>query len=177
MPRKSAITEHPHPSLDRLLGFASRVTADSKHPVRSLADLGVRLQASPQTMNNWRTRGVSKAGAIAAEREFGCSVKWVLEGGDEPVSPAAAPAPGRDLTELRDGEFDLLSAFRLLSPELRKQYLHDMAADAVETHSIDEKVLDRLRQIAENGPARRPLPAPISDGPAPRVTGRVRAKR
>lgn len=69
-----------HESVMRLLNLARDATSGSAHPVHSLADLGQRLQATPQTRNNWRLRGVSKSAALEAERIFGCSARYVLSG-------------------------------------------------------------------------------------------------
>ena len=56
------------------------------------------LNMAPQRVHNWETRGVSLDGAIAAERAFGASPVWILEGiGDmarsAPVLVAHEPAP------------------------------------------------------------------------------------
>lgn len=46
----------------------------------SPADLARALNESPQTVNNWSKRGVSKAGALTAEKVFGRSSLWILDG-------------------------------------------------------------------------------------------------
>jgi phage repressor protein C with HTH and peptisase S24 domain len=38
------------------------------------------LVESPQTLNNWESRGVSRAGAIKAQEVIGCDASWVLTG-------------------------------------------------------------------------------------------------
>lgn len=42
--------------------------------------LGTAMDASPQTVTNWAERGVSRDGALAAERLTGCSAAWILDG-------------------------------------------------------------------------------------------------
>ena len=69
-----------HDSVTRLLNYARRKTERTANVVNDFAELQVRLQVSSATMTNWKTRGVSKDGAITAEQEFGCSVNWVLTG-------------------------------------------------------------------------------------------------
>lgn len=82
-----------HSSVSRLLDYAKRHTAGSLHPVSGFPALQVRLQVSSASLTNWKQRGVSKEGAIKAEKEFGCSVNWVLTGkGPEDSSPRATQA-------------------------------------------------------------------------------------
>lgn len=38
------------------------------------------LVESPQTLNNWESRGISRAGAIKAQEVIGCDASWVLTG-------------------------------------------------------------------------------------------------
>lgn len=64
-----------HPSMARLYQ-AARELKD----VVGQSAVGRLLNASPQTIKNWETRGVSKAGAITAQEIVGCSATWVLEG-------------------------------------------------------------------------------------------------
>ena len=68
-----------HPTLARLLRIAHTATAASGKPVQTLAQLQVVLDVSPQTINNWKNRGVSKEGAINAAGKFGCSVAAILD--------------------------------------------------------------------------------------------------
>lgn len=77
-----------HESMTRLFEYAKNAPAEDRGVVRTLADLGRRLNVSAQTLNNWKMRGVSKEGAIAAEMEFGCSVMWVIYGEGPQDSPA-----------------------------------------------------------------------------------------
>lgn len=84
-----------HPSVVRLLDYVRRKTAGTSNPVSDFGGLQVRLEISSATMTNWKSRGISKDGAIKAEREFGCSVNWLLTGeGAEDARPAGArPEP------------------------------------------------------------------------------------
>lgn len=60
-----------HESMLRLLEHARRVTAGSGTPIQTIADLRGAMGVSPQVMTNWNKRGISKEGAIDAERLFG----------------------------------------------------------------------------------------------------------
>jgi phage repressor protein C with HTH and peptisase S24 domain len=54
------------------------------------------LNASPQTINNWEARGMSKAGMLNAQKVFGCSANW-LSSGDGPMmlTPTTPPSMQR----------------------------------------------------------------------------------
>lgn len=69
-----------HDSFKRLLDYARRTTVGQAEPVQSIADLGRRLGKSSAVLSAWKTRGVSKQGALEAEEEFGCTVRYILEG-------------------------------------------------------------------------------------------------
>lgn len=62
-------------SLERLLEVAGNISQD---------ELAKVLDESPQTITNWKKRGVSKAGAIKASALFGISTNWILNGEDKP---------------------------------------------------------------------------------------------
>lgn len=72
-----------HASFTRLLDGAMAATAGlgRARQVRDEGDLRRALDISPQTANNWKTRGVSAEGALDAERAFQISATWVLDGG------------------------------------------------------------------------------------------------
>lgn len=88
-----------HPSLERLLEVAAG------HGVYGHSALAAALQESEQVVTNWARRGVSTVGAISAQRVFGCSPLWVLEGigapGPQGYSPEAL-ALGWTLDQITD---------------------------------------------------------------------------
>lgn len=47
------------------------------------------LNASPQTVKNWESRGISKDGMITAQEVFGCSSTWLKSGTGEMVAESA----------------------------------------------------------------------------------------
>ena len=63
-----------HPSLERLL------LAAEEFGIAGPSALAKALNESDQVVTNWGTRGVSKAGALGAQRRFGISSNWVLDG-------------------------------------------------------------------------------------------------
>jgi hypothetical protein len=77
---KSETITAMHPSYVRLLEQAVEITRHDDVPVRNHADLARKLIESAQTVHNWKTRGVSRDGAIKAAPIFGIPVQYVMEG-------------------------------------------------------------------------------------------------
>lgn len=75
-----------HPSMSRLLKHSSGKGEDDPGAEIALREIGERLRVTPAVMTNWKARGISKAGAIAAGAAFNCSSSWVLTGDGEPGS-------------------------------------------------------------------------------------------
>jgi hypothetical protein len=67
-------------SLDRLLECAATATRLKRSPVKVVGDLKAAMKVSSAVLTNWKERGVAAPGALKAERLFGCSAIWVLEG-------------------------------------------------------------------------------------------------
>jgi hypothetical protein len=69
-----------HPSMARLYEFVR-----SHFPgVQTQSELGRWLNTSPQVINNWEMRGISKDGAIAIQAEKGINATWLREGTGQP---------------------------------------------------------------------------------------------
>ena len=51
-------------------------------PVKGQSNLARRIGQSPQTVNNWETRGVSANGATKAQKLLGISSNWIMEGAE-----------------------------------------------------------------------------------------------
>ncbi|MGJ3704612.1 LexA family transcriptional regulator [Variovorax sp. AFSI2.2] len=101
--------------MSRLLDYARKKTKGAAHQVSDFAALQVLLQVSSATLTNWKSRGMSKEGAIRAERELGCSANWLLTGeGDEDAAakhrpPAAKSGGTPETSELYLPGFEALS--------------------------------------------------------------------
>lgn len=59
--------------------------------IQTQAELARALNQSSQTVKNWETRGMSKAGLVKAQADIGCSATW-LETGEGSMT-VGAPAP------------------------------------------------------------------------------------
>lgn len=69
-----------HKSFSRLLEAFRNAVGEAAHGEREMQTLGDLVGASSQTLTNWKTRGVSKQGALAASKAFGCSAAFILDG-------------------------------------------------------------------------------------------------
>ena len=48
--------------------------------IEGQSEVARALNTSPQTVNNWEARGISKAGMLKAQSVFGCSANWLETG-------------------------------------------------------------------------------------------------
>jgi hypothetical protein len=78
-----------HPSMTRLLLCAQEATKGQRRAITDFKDLGARLGESSAVISNWKSRGISKAGALKASRLFGCSATWLMDGKGAPGNPDA----------------------------------------------------------------------------------------
>lgn len=63
------------------------------------SELARALNASPQTVKNWESRGVSRQGMLDAQRAMGCSALWIETGTGSMTSkiPNQNTEPGPDI--------------------------------------------------------------------------------
>lgn len=171
-----------HPSVIRLLDHAKEVTADSREPVATFAALGRRLGVSSAVMTNWKARGISKEGALAAEVSLGCSATWVLEGkgpsrsgahlgpmtveatGRISPPPPASPPDFSDRREVSDSDWATLTAVKTLYTH---DEIEDMKTRAME--KLQETTAMLRRQTKTAGAARTATTPPPWVGPERRV--------
>ena len=76
-----------HESFKRLLEVSNGLSQE---------EIARRIDESPQTLTNWKKRGVSKAGALKAAAEFGCSANWILSGAGDSSSSDVSRVVGWD---------------------------------------------------------------------------------
>ena len=91
-----------HKSMARLYESAQQLLG-----VSGQSELARRLGESPQVLNNWEARGISKAGAIKVQAALGIDSNYLTSGRG---SPASANQPQLQTCD------DLIAAFRDLSP-------------------------------------------------------------
>lgn len=87
-----------HSSLQRLLELTGK----------NQEELARAMDESPQTITNWKKRGVSKSGAIKASALFNVSTSWVLSGEDSLDQLNASKVVSWDnSTEIEDDEIEI----------------------------------------------------------------------
>lgn len=86
-----------HESMKRLLDFARETTRNlpGNQRVESFSDLGARLNVSSAVLTNWKARGISKEGALDAQRLWGVNALWLLE----ELTPASIYLGGAPLSQ------------------------------------------------------------------------------
>lgn len=101
----------PHPSFQRLLAAMAIATAGlpTSSRVADEARLRGALDISPQTANNWKSRGVSADAALQAQRRYAVSATWVLDaaepqliGGPMPPAQPEPPSLAQTVSDLAD---------------------------------------------------------------------------
>ena len=100
-----------HETMQRLYD----ATAGLNPPLIGQSNVARALTQSPQTLNNWEGRGISKAGAIMAEQMLGVRAAWILRGEDPKYAPRQKGRPPlrvirtwSDPAELPAGEYIVL---------------------------------------------------------------------
>lgn len=148
-----ATRENPtHESMVRLLAFATSATKNAKQPVRSYADLGIRLEATAGAFSNWKRRGLSKDAALLAERAFGCSADWLLTGhGPERVSqpPPNPPPDFRDRRLASDSGWTLLQDIDDIPKAERDEIIADIRSRAAKYREHTAEVISRMKRGRE----------------------------
>lgn len=110
-------------------------------PITGGSAIAEWLNVSPQRVTNWARRGVSRAGALAAQELSGYSANWILTGQGEmlvigSMTPAAkddAPAPAGITPE----QLELLAEWKDIPPWKRGPILDRIREAAAQ--SRDEK--------------------------------------
>lgn len=131
-----------HASMRRLYEAASALSP----PVAGQSDLARRIGQSPQTVNNWETRGVSASGATKTQKLLGISSTWIMEG-LEPryVSASSSPDPRGRQNERQQRM--IVAAITLLQhiddnvlepiPAMRRAELVDLVSAEIVEHWVD----------------------------------------
>lgn len=115
-----------HESMRRLAEAANK-----KYPGETGSTaIARRLGEEPNTVTNWKTRGVSDRGAIAAEEAYGVSAVWILKG----IDPIANPWPFKRVDEaklraLQEG--DRIAVETTLILEARRTFNIDIQRDTI----------------------------------------------
>lgn len=77
-----------HPATERLYQAAKTIS-----DIAGQSAVARVLNESPQTVKNWESRGVSRAGALKAEEILGVRAAWLLTGEGAMSQDGGAPAP------------------------------------------------------------------------------------
>lgn len=78
-----------HPSMQRLYQACAAIGSIT-HPRPS--DIALFAKSSPQAINNWAKRGISREGALNIEKLRGVRAAWLMDGVGEMRAPNVEPA-------------------------------------------------------------------------------------
>lgn len=134
----------PHPSMQRLLSFATEATAHKKMKVSDWATLLAALNAGktkdekPITagrFSNWKSKsgtrkGLSMDGALMAQRIFGCSANWLLTGAGEARAggdgPPVEPKGDFSYKKASSSQWAVLRDLDDIAPKERERIIADI---------------------------------------------------
>jgi transcriptional regulator with XRE-family HTH domain len=68
------------------------------HGLTTQTEIARFLNESPQVINNWERRGMSKAGMLAAQEKLGCSALWLMSGQPPMTADGNHGSAGSDLS-------------------------------------------------------------------------------
>lgn len=89
--------------MKRLLDFVRSSTANSARPLHDFPEIAEALGGvTSAVMTNWKARGISKEGALAAEERFGCPATWLLSGVMPPVAHSGPDVMSQTAQLLQD---------------------------------------------------------------------------
>jgi len=78
--------------------------AEALRGIKGQSELARALNLSPQTVNNWEARGMSKSGMLSAQALLGCSATWLASGEGEMT--IGGPVPVGPFQAVRVAEVD-----------------------------------------------------------------------
>lgn len=131
-----------HESMRRLLAAVRSATdiADFDFP-----KIAAALDVTPATMTNWKTRGISMEGAVAAEQKWGCSPSWVLYG----KTPSARKPPDISSFKARpapnESQWATLDALEDLPEHLRDERKQSILEEGKKWKAISDELVARAR--------------------------------
>lgn len=87
-----------HPSVQRLLEASGKTQEETAKEIDEF----------PQTITNWKKRGVSKSGALKAAAKYGVSANWILKGeGEKQNSTVTKVIEWDSSTPVEDDEVEI----------------------------------------------------------------------
>lgn len=149
-----------HPSMSRLLNCAREATRGHRGAITDFKGLGSRLEESSAVITNWKSRGISKAGALKAARIFGCSATWLLDGKGDPgtsTAPQESPPEPDALVAALGVIAKALAEVDIDTRESVAQWLSKLALDPKKLSISAHRIRALLNDIT-------PAPPPPDDG-------------
>jgi hypothetical protein len=141
-----------HETMERLYAAAEELKG-----LVGQSEVARHMVQSPQTLNNWEHRGMSKGGMLDAERLIGCSSVWLQTGRGSMFTAVD------DDVSLSADDQQTLAVADYLPPDK----LDDMIRRIEEEKDSKAALLAKLRQIRRAGEAIEAPPPPNPEQPEP----------
>lgn len=128
------------------------------------SDVARHLHQSPQTLNNWERRGMSKGGMLAAQRLVGCSAMWLETG----LGSMLATAPG-ELSMFTPDQKQVMEMWSWLKPEQQAQLMEQMKADLAHNRAAIEALSAKMqtaKPVTETKPPPKMPATALRAGPS-----------
>lgn len=130
-----------HESARRLYEVAKQMTP----PVTGQSAVARWLNVSPQNMTAWEKRGVSRAGALQAQKLSGYNATWILEGtGEEKLGETEQSQPGTLFEAPTTDEMELLDNFRHMLDHDREELAQEIAKRAARAKADIDAYIKRF---------------------------------
>jgi DNA-binding XRE family transcriptional regulator len=85
----TAIISGMPPDIHATMARLYQAAKELRPPIEGQSDLARALNVSPQVVNNWEERGISKDGAITAQQLLGINAVWIRKNEGPPLKKAA----------------------------------------------------------------------------------------
>ena len=129
-----------HASMKRLYHAASQLSP----AIRGQSELARAIGQSPQTVNNWESRGVSSRGATLCQTRLGISSTWILHA--EPPLFVVGRDPSTQSHAVERQRRIIAAAVTLV------RYVEDMAAEPLSDETRQRLPLAALAELEANWP-------------------------
>lgn len=148
-----------HPSMTRLLTCAQEATKGQRRAITDFKELGARLGESSAVISNWKSRGISKDGALKASRLFGCSATWLIDGKGDPGKPDARLTEETPTgPDALDAALEVLAKALTEADEERRAFLGHSLSRLVEDPSRLSNISQNIRSVVFTNGAKSPAP-------------------
>lgn len=131
--------------------------------ISSVTELGKALNISSATLTNWKSRGISREGAQAAEEVFGVSPSYVLKGTGLEASRQVQEPPATYMPQLGADAMVLARYFDKIRSIERRQVAFAQCVMVIDAELPEGLGAPPAGSPRTTPPTRTPAPSPQSN--------------